>query len=109
MTYSIDLRERVVAFCRSGGGKTEAARRFGVHRLTVYGWLGAKSLEPKKHGRRKRKLDRDLLQKHVDDFPDQTLKERAAAFGVAANAIWYALQQMKISNKKNFQIRRTRS
>lgn len=102
MTYSVDLRERVVAFCREGGSKTEAAKRFGVHRLTVYAWLKAPSLEPKKHGRRQRKLDWEALQKHVDTYPDKTLKERAAAFGVAANAIWYALCQMKISNKKTF-------
>ena|ERR1700679_1730789 len=108
MTYSVDLRERVVAFCREGGSKTEAARRFGVHRLTVYSWLGAKSLEPKKHGRRNRKLDWDALKRDIDQHPDLLLWERAQKFGVAVNAIWYAMQQMKISNKKNFQVRRTR-
>jgi transposase len=39
MTCSVDLRERVVAFCRGGGKKTEAAERFGVHRQTIYAWL----------------------------------------------------------------------
>lgn len=107
MTYSIDLRERVVAFIREGGSKSEAARRFGIHRLTVYSWLGAKSLEPKKHGRRKRKLDWDALKRDIDQNPDRLLKERAQAFGVAVNAIWYATQQMKISDKKNLQVRRT--
>jgi transposase len=109
MTYSMDLRERVVAFVREGGSKAEAAKRFGVHRLTVYGWLNAKSLEPKKHGRRKRKLDWAALQKDVDAHPDKILKERAEAFGVHVNAIWYALREMKLSNKKNVQVRRTRS
>lgn len=108
MTYSIDLRERVVAFCREGGSKTEAALRFGVHRQTVYGWLGAESLEPKKHGRRKRKLNWPALQRDIDEHPDKTLKERADAFGVAVNAIWYAAHEMKNSNKKNLQIRRAR-
>jgi putative transposase len=108
MTYSIDLRERVVTFCREGGSKTEAALRFGVTRKTVYTWLEAPSLEPKKHGRRKRKLDWAALRRDVDQCPDKMLKERAEAFGVAVNAIWYAMQQMKISNKKNLQVRRTR-
>lgn len=108
MTYSIDLRERVVAFCRAGGNKTEAAKRFGVHRQTLYSWLKAKSLEPKQHGRRKRKLDWPALQRDIDAHPDKTLKERAETFGVAINAIWYAALEMKNSNKKNLQIRRTR-
>lgn len=109
MPYSIDLRERVVAFCREGGGKTEAARRFGIHRLTVYNWLEAKSLEPKPPPkRRKRKLDWEALRKDVERRPDRMLKERAEAFGVAVNAIWYALQEMKISNKKNLSVRRAR-
>jgi transposase len=108
MTYSVDLRERVVAFVRAGGGKTEAAKRFGVHRLTVYKWLGAESLEPQYAKRRKRKLDWAALRRDVDQQPDKMLKERAEAFGVAVNAIWYAMQQMKISNKKNVQIRRAR-
>jgi len=108
MTYSIDLRERVVAFCREGGSKTEAAERFGVHRQTVYGWLKATSLKPKKHGRRKRKLDWAALQQDINKHPDKTLKERAAAFGVAVNAIWYAAHELNNSNKKNLQVRRTR-
>lgn len=108
MTYSVDLRERVVAFIREGGSKTEAAKRFGVHRITVYSWIKAKSLEPKKHGRRKRKLDWAALQKDINEHPDKMLKERAAAFGVAINAIWYAAHEMKNSNKKNLPIRRTR-
>jgi putative transposase len=108
MTYSVDLRERVVAFCREGGGRTEAAKRFGVHRQTVYKWLGAKSLEPKKQGHRERKLDWASLRKDVEAHPDRMLKERAEAFGVAVNAIWYAMQQMKISNKKNVSVRRAR-
>jgi putative transposase len=108
MTYSVDLRERVVAFCREGGSKTEAAKRFRIHRQTIYVWLGAKSLKPKKHGRRKRKLDWDALRKDIDAHPDRLLKERAEAFGVAVNAIWYAMQEMKISNKKNLPVRRAR-
>lgn len=101
MTYSLDLRERVVAFCREGGSKTEAALRFRVHRVTVYSWLKAESLEPKKHGRRKRKLDWAALERDIKAHPDKLLRERAEAFGVAVNAIWYATKQLNISHKKN--------
>ena len=99
MTYSVDLRERVVAFVRGGGSKTEAAGLFGVHRQTVYSWLKAKSLESKKHGRRKRKLDWEALQRDIDEHPYKLLRERAAKFGVRVNAIWYAEQRMKKSKK----------
>ena len=30
MTYSVDLRQRVVKFVEAGGAKAEAARRFSV-------------------------------------------------------------------------------
>jgi transposase len=109
MTYSIDLKERVIAFVRDGGSKIEAARRYKVSRKAVYNWLGATSLEPKKQGRRKRKLDWAALQQDIDAYPDKILKERATAFGVHVNAIWYAAHAMKNSNKKNAQIRRTGS
>ena len=36
MGYSVDLRERVVGYVRSGGGLTEAARLFKVSRTTLY-------------------------------------------------------------------------
>lgn len=108
MTYSIDLKERVVAFVREGGSKAEATRRYKVSRKAVYNWLEAESLEPKKQGRRKRKLDWGALQQDIDAHPDKILRERAEAFGVAVNAIWYATHQMKNSNKKNVQVRRTR-
>ena len=61
------------------------------------------SLRPdsKQHGPRRRKLDRLALRQHVAHHPEATLKERAPHFGVAINAIWYALQQVKVTHKKN--------
>ena len=47
MTYSEDLRERVVEFVRAGGSKSKAAEQFKVSRWCVYDWLSRKSLEPK--------------------------------------------------------------
>jgi len=35
----VDLRKRIVSFIHGGGGKVEAARRFGVARKTVYNYL----------------------------------------------------------------------
>jgi transposase len=102
----MDLRERVVAFVREGGSKAEAERRFKVSRKTIYNWLGCSTLQPKKHGRRKRKLDWQKLKQHVAQYPDALLRERAAAFGVRISSIEYALAEMEISHKKNAALRR---
>lgn len=101
MTYSVDLRKRVVAFVREGGDKAEAARQFGVARSCVYDWLSRADLKPKAQGRRKRKLDWAALQRHIEEHPDLLLRERAAHFGVRMYSLQYALQQMRISHKKN--------
>ncbi len=103
MSYSIDLRERVVNYVRNGGSLAAAAKLFQVGRATIYRWLGAPDLQPKPAKERKRKLDKAALAAHVRDFPDALLRERAAHFGVTINAIWVALKKLAIT-KKNDQI-----
>ena len=104
MTYSIDLRKRVVSFVESGGSKAEASHRFSVSRRTVHYWLKREDISPKQHGFRQRKLDKSCLKRHVDDYPDALLRERAAYFGVHTNAIWVALQAMNIRKKNSVDI-----
>jgi len=101
MTYSIDLRKRVVNFVRSGGTKAQAAKIFSVNRATVYDWLGRADLAPKVHGPRRGKLNKSDLYQHVMDHPDALLRERAAHFGVHINAIWVALRKMGLRKKKS--------
>ena len=43
MSYSIDLRERIIKFVEEGHSKTEAAKVFGISRFTLLNWLGKKS------------------------------------------------------------------
>ena len=106
MSYSIDLRKKVVEYVNGGGSKAEASRLFGVARSCVYDWLSRKDLKPKKHGRRKRKLDWAALEKHIEDYPDLLLRERAAHFGVRIYSLQYACGKMRISHKKNLSLRR---
>jgi len=102
MTYSTDLRERVVEFVRAGGSKFEASRRFNVNRQTVYNWLNNNDLQPKRYTRTKhRKLDWDALRRDVELHPDKLIRERAAEFGVYQNAVWHALRQMQLTHKKS--------
>jgi len=105
MAYSIDLRKRVVGFVEGGGKKVEAARQFRVSIWCVQDWCQRTDLAPKRHGPRRRKLDRLALRHHVAQHPDATLKERSQHFGVAINAIWVALRQLKVTYKKNAPVR----
>jgi transposase len=104
MSYSVDLRERVVGYVRGGGSPTKAAELFRVGRTTLYRWLGSVDLRPRPAKERKRKLDKAALAAHVRDYPDALLRERAAHFGVHINAIWTALKKLK-ATKKNDEIR----
>ena len=101
MTYSVDLRERVVAYVRQGGHQTEAAKLFDVSCKTISRWLKAPDLHPKRVTARRRKLDEAALAVHVRDFPDALLRDRAAHFGVAINAIWVALKKLSITKEND--------
>ena len=95
------MRERAVSFVRSGGSQSEASQIFGVTRRTVYHWLRREDLTPRPAKTRHRKLDKAELARHVRDYPDALLRERAAHFGVHVNAIWVALRQMNIVKKND--------
>ena len=41
MSYSLDLRKRVLDFLNKGGSKAEAARIYNVSRACIYKWLAA--------------------------------------------------------------------
>lgn len=100
MSYSVDLRKRVINYVKSGGSKSEAARRFEVSRKTVYNWLALDDLAPKPHPKHTRKINKHVLKRHVQAYPDAMLSERAQLFGVSSSAICYHLKQMKFSRKK---------
>lgn len=104
MTYSIDMRERAVEFVRDGGTQAECCRLFKIDPKTLYHWLRAKDLSPKRHGPRRRKLSKQALAAHVRDYPDALLRERAAHFGVSHQSVWVALRAMDIG-KKNDEVR----
>jgi len=46
-------------------------------------------------------LDWVALKKHVNDYPDALLRERASHFCVHIHAIEYAMKQMNLTRKKN--------
>ena len=101
MTYSIDLRERACAYVRSGGSQSDASRVFGVTGRTLYNWLHRDDLTPKRHGSRRRKIDKRTLAAHVRDFPDALLRERAEHFNVNPSSIYRALKRLQITKKND--------
>ena len=99
MPYSHDLRERVVSYVNEGGSQFEACRLYGISRKTVYRWLHRSDLRDAPRSVYRSKLDKAALHRHVRDYPDALLRERAAHFGVTPQTIWYALRALKV--KKN--------
>ncbi len=101
MSYSIDLRERVVKFVNNGGGQVEASQLFGVDRKTIYNWLHRENLSPTPRLARRRKIDKTKLILSVSAQPDALLRERALNFGVSSSGMWRALRRMNISKKND--------
>lgn len=104
MTYSVDLRKRVVGFVAAGGSKAEASRKYEVSIWCVNNWCQRKNLTPAAQLGRKRKLDWEALAQHIQENPDALLRERAQHFRVHTSAIGYAQTQMKLTRKKNSKI-----
>lgn len=100
VSYSVDLRRRVVSFVRSGGSKSEAGRRFSVCRRIVYEWLARPDLSPKVYIRKKRKLDEEALKAYVSKNNDAYLHEVGAHFSVHPTTVFYALKKLKLTLKK---------
>ena len=101
MTYSVDLRRKVVALVRDGGSQREAARHFDISLWCVRDWLTRKDLKPQQKGvPRQRKLDKEAVRAHVRDHPDAILRERAAYFGVHVSSMGWALRRLKLTRKK---------
>ena len=77
MTYSIDLRKRVVEFVRDGGSKAEASRQDKVSLWCVNDQCKREDLTPQPQKGRKRKLDWEALSRHIQEYPDALIRERA--------------------------------
>lgn len=111
MSYSSDLRERVLSYIHSGGKRTEAARLFGVHRQTVQGWV---RLDREKGQRRAgkpgpregRKVTEAALKAALSKRPDAKLTELGHVFGVDPSTICHACRKWGITRKKNVGLRR---
>ncbi|MCL2075047.1 MAG: IS630 transposase-related protein [Betaproteobacteria bacterium] len=111
MAYSKDLRRLVLDFVAKGGGKAEAARRFGVTRSRVHVWLKQPpDYKPGKPGpKQSRKYDQEALRAEVEANPNALLRELAVSRGVSINSISCALKRMGIVRKKRHRRKSTQT
>jgi len=106
--YSIDLRERVVAYLEEGHTQKEACTVFGVGRKTIYSWLKLKrekgslcSNRSKGYRVSKYNVLEGELKAYINNHPDAYLQEIAEVFKGSSSGICRALKRFKISRKKS--------
>lgn len=120
-SYSLDLRERLVAGRQRGQSAEELARVFGVSKRSVERYFKRHeqegTLAPRQRGgyRRSRLEGHDeLLIKWIGQQPDlslEQLRERLLDelnIAIGATALWHRLEKLGLSYKKNAARRRTR-
>jgi transposase len=121
-TYSIDLRERIVAARARGHSAAETARLFKLSKRSVerYCKLHAMtgSLQPKRRGGyRRSRLEKhdETLRRWIREQPDLTLAElqqrlaRKLQVSLGITALWHRLEHLGLSYKKNAARRGARS
>ena len=118
--YSQDLRDRVLRACERGESPTTIARRLEVSRVWVYqvwnryqqsGQRGSHKIG----GYRRSKLQdfEDLLSSWIKAEPDLTLAEmctrlKTQGITVSPSTLWYRLDRLGLTVKKNAARRRAR-
>ncbi len=106
MSYSYDLRKRVVVYVLEGGQVTQAAALFGVHRQTVQNWMrmeksGGLRGSGKPGPKGGRKVTEAALKQALSRRSDARLKELGAELNVHPSTVFYACKKWGISRKKN--------
>ena len=104
MSYSKDLRERVVKYRLSGHTIKETSEVFGIGMYSVSQWVkkyketGDLSNKPLNRGFKK--IDPEKLKAYIAEHPDDTQQEVATVFGCCNQAISQAYRRLGITRKK---------
>lgn len=120
-SYSMDLRERLVAGRQRGQSAEELARVFGVSKRSVERFWARHqqkgNCEPKARGgyRRSKLEDHDeLLRQWIEQQPDLSLEElrerllQQPGIPIGMTALWHRLNKLGLSYKKSPARRRAR-
>ncbi len=102
--YSLDLRDRVIKYIKSGKSQKEAAKVFCLNLSTVNRWYLRYSREgnclPRRRLGAKSKIDKGELIRYVDANPDMKLQDLSKKFGISICGIYYWLKKLGFSYKK---------
>ena len=103
MSYSVDLREKVLAYIASTNKKDEACKIFGISIATVWRWLRMQKqgcIADPKPKRPWKKIDATKLVIAVEENPGKTLSYFAEVFKVKTSSMFNAFKVLKITRKK---------
>lgn len=109
MSYPIKYRERTIEYRKEGHTLEETKAAFKVSISTIRKWerqLKEKGdLRPKKLMRKPKKIDPGKLKAYVAGHPDAYQREIAQEFNCSQSAVQKALKRLKITRKKDHNIR----
>lgn len=105
MSYSVDLRTRVINWVLGGNRRSSASEVFKVHYQPVKAWVRrfkeTGECLPKVRGPATcRKLDLEALRQDVQDLPDSFPSECACRFAVVPSTISKAVVKWDVTRKK---------
>ena len=104
MSYSRNLRERVLAYHKAGNSIEKTSEVFKVGTTTIKAWKkqlsDTGSLEKKELSRKPRKFESEKLRAYIKENPEATLAEIAKEFGGSKSGAFDALAREKITLKK---------
>jgi transposase len=104
MSYSKDLRERVLAYHAEGQTIEKTSEVFKVGTTTIKAWKKLLSetgnVDKKELNRSPRKFESEKLRAYIDENPEATLAEIAKEFGGSKSGAFDALEREKITFKK---------
>ena len=110
MSYPIKYRERTIEYRQEGHTLKETKAAFKVSYSTIRKWERQSKekgdLKPKTLTRKPKKIEPDKLRMYVAEHPDAYQREIAQEFNCSQSAIQKALKRLKITRKKDYNIRR---
>ena len=97
--YNLHFIKKVLKL-RKSLSINKLAAKFNISTRTIQNWEQGK-LPKGTRNRPNKKLDKELLIKDIEQYPDSYQYERAKRLGVSQMCIWYNLKKMSITYKKN--------
>ena len=103
-SYSLDLREKVVAYVEKTHDKRSASALFDIGIATIYRWINRKAklghLNAKQRPYAYKKICDEDLKAYVEAHPDHFLREIADHFNLCPSGVFRACKRLKITRKK---------